>query len=921
MSDVYKVQTSIEIVGGAARELKAILGTMEKVEQGAKGFVRTIEGGVGPLRTMVSEMKALGRAIGRFGTGQRHVGSSIALGFDAKVVLGDVKRIQEALGGVRKGNGGASRSFSGWANSLERSASAAQRLEQALAGVRSHSGGSPVRVSGGSGGGGIRQSRHGGGGHGPGTHDARGIVGTYNATGLPVGSVHYAVEALKYAGTLDQVGAIQTAQGGLDHNGRPLSQADLARQVGLNKEAAIGLSLKAPYSSAVENAKIITDLADLGKGDYAEARGLLPGFARLNAIMGIIGTPEVGAHMHQDGQMRYAARALDQMGVMGKSEAEQKRYFDAIAQGTVGTRGIFDGRQLFGAVQKSGGAATGWSADFVGGVLPMLVEQIGGTGTGDAMYMAEKHLLKGQTSNVAEADAMVRLGLQSDANRDGVKNFRAGSIAGADTLKANPFEWFDKYFLPTLAKKGITSKDEIDKAIDSIAFAKNYSKAMHEFNANHDNILANQRRFGAQGDLDKLLSNTMSGQILSLTEAIKTAATVLADPQVKGAGEALTSLAQSVVATAKMLHDSPGTAQGVFAGVAGVGGGVAAAGATALTIAAVTSLSLPALAIGSIAALSIGTFLMPWDKIYSALGWKPGVALGGKDVGQLPNELPGVKESATQAEAERDRKRAAAIQGLGNTYQNVIDAQKRLADATGHTGTMAESTRPLIDRLGDALLGLARKLIITEGVINQISFGGGTGSGGLIQKASFGGGGLGAGIGGKSGGNGIVPPGMTGSDANMLGLISKYESGGRNTMNYIGDRTHTAQGYYQITNSNWRKIAPRLGITAPNAMSASLADQARVAQVLLHNGKGIRNWSDYNPRLKGALRRGETYHAPSTSVPAAPAPKKELVAHIHTHLDGQKIAMNTSRHMFHMGNRPATGANMSDASEVYPVVG
>ncbi|MGU3664211.1 hypothetical protein ACLBX9_08525 [Methylobacterium sp. A49B] len=131
---------------------------------------------------------------------------------------------------------------------------------------------------------------------------------------------------------------------------------------------------------------------------------------------------------------------------------------------------------------------------------------------------------------------------------------------------------------------------------------------------------------------------------------------------------------------------------------------------------------------------------------------------------------------------------------------------------------------------------------------------------------------------GQGGGRGSIPgipdsvP-MTADERNQLGLIMKYESHGQNTMNYVGrqqglsplaTKDYTAQGYYQMLNSNWRRIAPGLGITAPNAMAGSLEEQTRVALHPLRNG-GIRNWSIYNPALRGALARGE--RAPIGDVP------------------------------------------------------
>lgn len=98
-----------------------------------------------------------------------------------------------------------------------------------------------------------------------------------------------------------------------------------------------------------------------------------------------------------------------------------------------------------------------------------------------------------------------------------------------------------------------------------------------------------------------------------------------------------------------------------------------------------------------------------------------------------------------------------------------------------------------------------------------------------------------------------------GSQGHLLDLIQQYESPGGNVRNFRFDATHTAQGYYQITNTNWRNIAPHLGIDLrqyPSAMAAPKAVQAQVANYLLtRTPGGIGNWSHYNPRLAVALRQ------------------------------------------------------------------
>lgn len=90
-----------------------------------------------------------------------------------------------------------------------------------------------------------------------------------------------------------------------------------------------------------------------------------------------------------------------------------------------------------------------------------------------------------------------------------------------------------------------------------------------------------------------------------------------------------------------------------------------------------------------------------------------------------------------------------------------------------------------------------------------------------------------------------------------LDLIRKFESSGQNVPNYEFGPGKTAQGFYQITNTNWKDYGPAVGVDLkqyPNAMAAPEDVQRKVANHLLtQTPKGIRNWTDDNPQLKAAL--------------------------------------------------------------------
>lgn len=99
-------------------------------------------------------------------------------------------------------------------------------------------------------------------------------------------------------------------------------------------------------------------------------------------------------------------------------------------------------------------------------------------------------------------------------------------------------------------------------------------------------------------------------------------------------------------------------------------------------------------------------------------------------------------------------------------------------------------------------------------------------------------------------------------------LVMKYESGGRNILNMVGQskgvtdtqaKGYTAQGFFQILNSNWQAYGPRVGIDInkyPNAKSAPYDMQLRVAQKM-YDEQGYAPWAPYNDKLRAALARGE----------------------------------------------------------------
>lgn len=98
-------------------------------------------------------------------------------------------------------------------------------------------------------------------------------------------------------------------------------------------------------------------------------------------------------------------------------------------------------------------------------------------------------------------------------------------------------------------------------------------------------------------------------------------------------------------------------------------------------------------------------------------------------------------------------------------------------------------------------------------------------------------------------------------DYQALPLIQQTEdaSGDPAAMNFVNDPTHTAGGYYQITDTNWKKYAQQVGIDTniyPTAVSTAIngPTEAKRLQGLvasaMYKEQGFAPWAPYNPALR-----------------------------------------------------------------------
>ncbi|WCS25237.1 hypothetical protein LOK46_29675 [Methylobacterium sp. NMS14P] len=186
-------------------------------------------------------------------------------------------------------------------------------------------------------------------------------------------------------------------------------QGRTAAEIAQTTKDAQKIAAENPAISLLEAFKTIVDVADTGDRDMRKAARLAPVIANSAKMVSLVSDDAMKGHLGE-GQSRYLGRAIEDLGKGTKSEGEIKEFVDTVTAGTIATRGIFNPKELFQTIQKSGGTARGWSNDFIGTVLPAITMALGGSGAGDAMYMFGKGFTKGQVQ-LSSAKAMMDLGL------------------------------------------------------------------------------------------------------------------------------------------------------------------------------------------------------------------------------------------------------------------------------------------------------------------------------------------------------------------------------------------------------------------------------------------------------------------------------------------------------------------------------
>ncbi|MEH3065450.1 MAG: hypothetical protein PGN33_22845 [Methylobacterium radiotolerans] len=432
---------------------------------------------------------------------------------------------------------------------------------------------------------------------------------------------------------------VEVAEAGIDMRHIELGMRQTGatdEQVKHARETAYAGSQKFPNLSPIEIFEHINDLRGiLGDMDKAihEAPDLLPEFSALKAKAGNHGAKNAVNEIYTAVKSAETANEITAEGVQKHANALTRLAF------WYGDK--LNPSQYFTA-QKNGGQMLNLTSDrFRFGAFAALTQEIGqraGTQfatfaakgvaglkmTGRGLTVAESYgLLKPETVEWSKA-GLVKPGAQ----------FKDNNLAASDADI-----WLYEKIIPKLAKGtakapaiDVNNKAELLRVLGQIFTDKNAYGFLFEMAAQRSKIEKDYAGFEKTGgDTTNYRKNDPYSALQGVRAQGGAVAAAASEPAIPAIVENLNKLNAALGSFAKTLADNPIGAQAGFAGLAGTGAGVGAAGLYGLGRMALPLVagSPIGLTIGAATLIITGSLLFPWDAVkQSIFGIQPGSGAG-----------------------------------------------------------------------------------------------------------------------------------------------------------------------------------------------------------------------------------------------------------------------------------------------------
>ena len=374
-----------------------------------------------------------------------------------------------------------------------------------------------------------------------------------------------------------QHGLAEIGRAGADYNrqltiGRMNSRT--AEEIAAIRKRAAEVSRIVPMTSQAEIFKQINEMVP-AFGDVKHALEFSPYFARSDALVATM------LGRRQDSQSLYMARALEGVGAM-KDHDRAIRLVDMWTQAIIGSGGKMTPENLSLAATYMRGSRFGANDEFMGRVLPSLIQQSQRPSTVGQELMSLSAYIVGQRFPKDIIPEWIQAGLidESKLRKDkfgaSKKSLMPGAVVGSDKYLRNPFEWVQKFVVPILEKEGILNDPEaVAKRISQLFPLRTAADIVTEMVTLAGQIRRDIDLYRKVQPPEKAIQTAVSGDwksaVMDFVAAFNDLAKAFTEPLVEPAIAAMASVANTMRAITKSLE---GVSPAVMQTVA-VGGGLA----------------------------------------------------------------------------------------------------------------------------------------------------------------------------------------------------------------------------------------------------------------------------------------------------------------------------------------------------------
>ena len=271
-------------------------------------------------------------------------------------------------------------------------------------------------------------------------------------------------------------------------------QLELAKAAGMSQleiaqatSAAWATTGKVMTTTATDNVKAVRELR-MVFGDTTSAIQFLPQMQTIQAVLDNVlhGQGGIGA---KDVAFT-TAKMLELRGASMNPEVFRQQA-DLITKAVIASGGKVTPQMMLMAQKYAGIGGTSFSNDFMYGIMPTIVQELGGPSTGTSLTSMYRALVGGRMDKRSLA-VWQRLGLADTSHADIGKDLamvNPANIAGSSLFRTNPYQYVQEVLLPALRSHGITSKEDQSAVIDQLFSNRNAGRIANIFGTQGPRIM------------------------------------------------------------------------------------------------------------------------------------------------------------------------------------------------------------------------------------------------------------------------------------------------------------------------------------------------------------------------------------------------------------------------------------------------